>query len=351
MKYQDYYDTLGVARGASQEEIQKAYRKLARKYHPDVNKAKGAEDQFKLANEANEVLGDPKKRKRYDELGANWQAGQDFQPPPGGGFAGAGGQFHFDGSGAGSGAGAQFGDFSDFFSAVFGAQGFSTQGNSGQQHASQFNAEDLFGQQMGQGAGRGRPRGAGGARSSSHRRTAAPQTVEVQLGVEDLLSARPHSFTFELSERDPSGTMRRHTKSFDVKIPAGSKEGSIVRLAGQGPEGSDLLLKIRLRPSPQFTINDYDLIVPLRVAPWEAVLGAKVELRLPDGEVKLSIPAGARSGQRLRLKGRGLFKAKEERGDAFAELQIVVPETVSDDERALYERLKELSTISPRKGS
>jgi curved DNA-binding protein len=334
MKYQDYYETLGVARGASQEEIQKAYRKLARKYHPDINKAKGAEDQFKKVNAANEVLGDPKKRSRYDALGANWQAGQDFQPPPGGGAgsgfgAGAGAQFNFGGGGA---------DFSDFFSAIFGSQ-FGGQQSFG--HQGGFAEQDLFG---------GRASAAGGrTRSRAQHRKPATQSVEVELTIEDLISTKPHSFTFELMEHAADGQMTRRTKTFDVRIPPGSKEGSVIRLAGQGSHGSDILLKIKLRPSAQITINDYDLIVPLKVAPWEAVLGSKVDLKLPDGEVKLTVPGGARTGQRLRLKGRGLFKSKEERGDAFAEIQIVVPETVSAGERALYEQLREASSFNPRR--
>lgn len=328
MKYQDYYETLGVPRAASQDEIQRAFRKLARKYHPDVNKSAGAEDRFKLINEANEVLGDPEKRKRYDALGANWRAGQDFQPPPGfdfsqfSGMGGNGGAFHFSSSGSGG-----F-DFSDFFGAIFGDQ-FSHSGARPRQRP-------------------GSPRGTRAAPSSTGE-PSTPAPLSLDLTLTELLSGRPKSITLDFVQSDPQGHQQRQRKQFEVRIPVGSKDGSLVRLKGQGPSGEDILIRLRLVLPQGLTVKDHDVIVPLRIAPWEAVLGGQAELTLPDGaEVKLQVPAGARAGQRLRLKGRGLPKGQSERGDVFAELLIMTPKQVSPEERELYEKLARISSFNPR---
>jgi curved DNA-binding protein len=327
MKYQDYYETLGVPRGATQDEIQRAFRKLARKYHPDVDKSPGAEERFKQINEANEVLGDPEKRKRYDALGANWRAGQEFQPPPGfdfsqfAGMGGSGGSFNFSTAGGGG-----F-DFSDFFGAIFGDQFSQTSARTAR-----------------------RPRSSSGRRSahsSMGERSTEPLTLDLTLT--ELFSGRPKSITLDFVPGDSHGPQHRERKQFEVRIPAGSKDGSVVRLKGQGPSGEDILIRLRLVVPPGVTIKEYDLVVPLRIAPWEAVLGTRAELPLPDGgTVKLQVPAGARTGQRLRLKGRGLPKSASERGDLYAELSVVTPRHVSAQERELYEKLARVSSFNPR---
>lgn len=310
MKFRDYYEVLGVARNASAEEIQKAYRKLARKYHPDLNKTKEAESLFKEINEANEVLSDPEKRKRYDALGANWKAGQDFQPPPGW-EQGAGGGYGFNfGEG-----GADLGGFSDFFEAMFGggfggATGFGTRGGMG---------------------------GAGGARSF----TRQPQAQEAQLEitVDDAINGG----TKAIQLRDPTG----RTRSLNVKIPAGTAEGSTIRLSGQSGE-PDLFLRIKIAPHPRYSLSGNDLIVKLPISPWEAALGGKVDLVLPDGTIKLTIPPGAQSGSKLRIRGRGFGASKGERGDALAELKIVVPTSLSSNEKEMFQKLAETSRFNPR---
>lgn len=303
MKFKDYYEVLGVDRTASAEEIQKAYRKLARKCHPDINKTKEGEDRFKEINEANEVLGDPEKRKRYDMLGANYKAGQDFQPPPGWDFNRGGAQ-HF-GFGAGG------ADFSDFFSAIFG-RGF---------------------------AGGGSPfEGMGGARRG---RPFEPQAQEAELhiSVEDSFNGTTKSIEL----RDPQG----RTRSLNVKIPVGTADGSTIRLTGKKGE-SDLYLRIKLAPHPRYSVSGSDLVVKLPVSPWEAALGSKIDLMLPDGTIKVGVPAGSQSGSKLRIRGRGFSGAKGVRGDVLAEIKIVVPTSLSSSEREIYEKLQAISQFNPR---
>jgi curved DNA-binding protein len=306
VKFKDYYDTLGVDRKASPEEIQKAYRKLARKYHPDVNKTKDAEDRFKEINEANEVLSDPEKRKRYDALGANWKAGQDFRPPPEWGSNGEGFQFNFGEGGAG------FTGFSDFFDAIFGGAGFGGQG---------FGATKGFG-----GAGFG---------------TKAPQASEARLDIsfEEALQGAQKS----IQVQDQSGRAR----ALQVKIPVGTNDGVTIRLSGKGGEG-DLYLKIKLKPHVRYSILGNDLVVKLPISPWEAALGTKLDLALPDGVIKLSVPPGAQSGAKLRVRGRGFSIPKGGRGDAIAEIKIVVPPSLSAAERKGFEDLAAASRFNPR---
>jgi curved DNA-binding protein len=263
VKFRDYYDVLGVPRAASGEEIQKAYRKLARKYHPDINKTKEAEDKFKEINEANEVLSDPAKRKKYDTLGANWRAGQEFQPPPG-----------WDGSGFDFGGAHGMNGFSDFFEAFFGGAG-----------ASPFGAAGGFGG------------GAfGGARGQRVQRGAPPLEAEIEISIEDAVVGAKKKINLQ----DQTGKVR----SLTVTIPPGTAEGTKMKLSGKKGE-SDLLLKVRFAGHPRYSVVDHDLIVRLPLAPWEAALGSKVDLALPDGTIKLNVPAGAQSGSKLRVRGRG----------------------------------------------
>lgn len=304
MKFRDYYDVLGVARSASSEEIQKAYRKLARKFHPDINKTKEAEDRFKEINEANEVLSDPEKRKKYDTLGANWKAGQEFKPPPG--WEGAAG-FDFNGGGMNG--------FSDFFEAFFGGGG----------------------SPFGGAAGFGGP-GFGGA-GARMRRGPEPVEAEFEISIEDAVNGA----TKQIQLRDASGKVR----SLTVKIPAGTTEGTTMKLSGKKDEG-DVYLKVRFASHPRYSVAEHDLIVRLPVAPWEAALGAKVEVQLPDGSIKLAVPPGSQSGGKLRVRGRGLPKKSGGRGDLLAEIKVVVPTELSQSEREIYEKLASVSRFNPR---
>lgn len=335
VKYHDYYKTLGVARDASQDEIKRAYRKLAREYHPDVNKDPEAERKFREVSEAYEVLGDEDKRKKYDRLGANWKSGQDFTPPSGWeGFGGFGG-----GAGRGRTTRINFedlqghGGFSDFFEAIFGGGGgFGGMGG------------------MGAGAGRASTRAAPRARPG--------ETVEgsLTISLEDAYHGATRSVSLQTSTPTAGGQVERATKKLDVRIPPGTTDGSTIRLKGQGGAGvgggpaGDVLLKINIAPHARYRVDDHDLIATVPLAPWEAALGARVDVPTMEGEVTLTIPAGSQSGQRLRLRGKGLPKRgdKKERGDLYAELRIVVPKTLTEQERALYERLRDESEFRPR---
>jgi len=304
VKFKDYYDVLGVTRSATPEDIQKAYRKLARKFHPDINKTKEAEDRFKEINEANEVLSDQEKRKKYDTLGANWKAGQEFKPPPG--WEGAAG-FDFNGGGMNG--------FSDFFEAFFGGGG------------------SPFGGAAGFGGG-----GFGGS-GARMRRGPEPVEAEFEIAIEDGVNGA----TKQIQLRDAAGKVR----SLTVKIPAGTTEGTTMKLSGKKDEG-DVYLKVRFAAHPRYSVVDHDLIVRLPVAPWEAALGAKVEVQLPDGGIKLAVPPGSQSGGKLRVRGRGLPKKSGARGDLLAEIRVMVPTELSQSEREIFEKLASVSRFNPR---
>ena len=279
--FEDYYQTLGVKRNASADEIKRAYRKLAQQYHPDRNQDADAHEQFSKIGEAYEVLKDPEKRKKYDRLGANWKQGEQFRAPPG--F-----EDIFGGGGRGGG-----GDFSDFFSSVFGRDG-------------------------GPGSGAGSPFGGHAPQ--------APHEQEVDLTVS--LHEAYHGGTRQLNlSGGPTGT-----RQIDVKVPAGVKPGSKIRLKGEG-----LLLKISVAPDPRFRLEGKNLVAPVTLSPAQAALGGKVDVPTFDGTVSLTVPAGVNSGQRLRLKGKGLGDA-----DLFAELKIAVPKNLTDAQRELYQQLRDL---------
>lgn len=332
VQFQDYYEVLGVSRSASAEEIQKAYRSLARKYHPDLNKAKGSEDKFKQLNEANEVLKDPEKRKKYDLLGENWKAGQEFQPPPGW-------EQMFSGGGPGrgrtqGGAGADgFAGFSDFFETLFGGQSFQNAGFGGQQFTG-------FGQSY----------------SSKQRGDTLEASMTVTL--EEVYNGATKAITLDTVDYDQTGQPRRSTKQYQVKIPAGINDGGVIRLSKQGGKGrnggadGDLLIRLNYATHPRFKVEEHDLVVQLPVSPWEAALGAKVPLQTLDAMVTVTVPPAAQSGSRLRLKHKGLSyksdKKSSERGDLFAEIKIVVPRQLSEKERELFESLAAESKFAPR---
>lgn len=322
MEYIDYYQALGLDRSASAAEIRKAYKRLARKYHPDLNKAADAEARFKRVNEAYEVLKDPQKRQRYDTLGANWQQGSPFEPPPGwrGAPGGGGVRVEFNEGG---------GDFSDFFETLFGgARGATRRGPRG------MGFEDLF--------GGGAQRRGGGPGAGPEWGTPPPSSdVEAELTVEleDVYEGRKRSFEIE----GPGGRRR-----YDVTIPQGIRDGERLRLAGQGAAGAGgrsghLLLTIRVAPHRLFRIEGDDLVVDLPVAAWDAALGASLSVPTVDGQVQLKLPAGVTSGQRLRLRGKGMPRRRGGHGDLLAAVRITVPSQLSVEQRELFERLKQTS--------
>lgn len=331
VKFQDYYETLSVPRNASKDEIQRAYRKLAKQFHPDVNKAPDADKKFKQASEAYEVLSDPDKRQRYDQLGADYKTGQEFNAPPGWEHADVGGQGGFNFSG---------GDFSDFFEAFFG------RGARGQ-HGGGVNVEDMF-ENIG-----GRR---GGGKARARRAPARGSDVEAQITItlEDACHGAARDITLQ-----PGAGEFGSPRSLRVKIPPGVTDGSAIRLAGQGQPGEDgapagdLLLRITLAPHPRYELVDgsADLITDVKITPWEAALGAKVDVPTLDGSITLTIPPGASSGQKLRLRGKGMPTrgAKGgDRGDLFVRILIAVPKTLTDEERELFEKLKQASKFDPR---
>lgn len=301
MEYKDYYKVLGVSRDASAETIKRAYRKLARQYHPDKNKAKSAEDKFKGINEANEVLSDPKKRRAYDQLGANWRAGERFTPPPGwsGGFGnrGAGG---FSGGGQ---------NFSDFFSTLFG------------------------------GAAGGNPFGSGGGFEASFQDMggggAQEQRATFTINLED---------SFLGSQRTVSLSNGR---TLNVRIPKGITPGQSIRLSGQGAHGSDLLLEVQFAPHTEFMVEGRDIHSTVTLAPWEAALGGRVPANTLGGTVDLNIPENSQAGKKLRLKGRGLPGASP--GDQIVTLAVTTPPAEDAGDRAFYEEMgKRFARFKPR---
>jgi curved DNA-binding protein len=319
VKFQDYYETLGVGRDASEDEIKRAYRKLARKYHPDVNKDKEAEEKFKQINEAHEVLKDPEKRKLYDQLGSDWQAGQDFKPPPGWQ------DVHFDFR---TGPGAEAFDFGGGFSDFF---------------------EMLFGGSMG-GGGRAR------ARQGSWMMRGQDHEAEVEIDLESAYHGTTRTLTLQGHEIDQQGQVRPTVQNIQVKIPPGVTDGSRIRLSGKGGEGmgggppGDLYLKVHIEPHPRFSMDGHNLQVEVPIAPWEAALGGTVQVVTMDGKVKLKIPCGSQSGQKLRLRGKGFPKKGGARGDLIARLKIVVPKDLTAREKELFTEMAKVSNFKPRKG-
>jgi curved DNA-binding protein len=315
----DFYEVLGVSRTATQDEIQRAYRKLARAHHPDVNKDPGAEDRFKDISEAYDVLSDPETRRRYDAFGADFRRIPDDVDPDtwNRAAAGAGGP----GSRAGAGRRAGRGPAGDTgFTAGFGDD---------------INLDDLFGGMFGGRAGRGWGPIPG-----------ADQEAVIELTVEEAYRGTRRSVTLEGGGE---------TRTLEVTIPAGVTSGQRIRLAGQGGRGTegasagDLYLIVRIVPHPKYRVEGRDLYVELPLAPWEAALGTTAAVDTPDGEAKVKVPAGTSSGRRLRLRGRGLPNPRGKPGDLFAEVRIVVPKELSAQERRLFEELAAKSTFDPRR--
>ena len=319
MEFKDYYTTLGVAKNASQEEIQRAYRKLARKYHPDVNKTSDAEETFKDVGEAYEVLKDPDKRAKYDRYGTAWKAAQQGggTPPPG---------------------------YEDVWFDVGGADDFKFSDNSG--FSSFF--EQLFGAAAGQrGPARGRRHAGGRTQSWAWNQPGADREARLALTLEEAA----HGGEREISL---SGPTAGEIKTYMVRIPKGVRPGQSIRLAGQGEPGvgnaspGDLYLNVELLSHATFRLEGRDLYTTVPVTPWEAALGAKVALPTLDRAVHVKIPAGSSSGRKIRLKGKGFPDAKSGAGDLYAEISIRVPEVLSVEEKKLFEQLAEVSKFAPR---
>jgi curved DNA-binding protein len=306
MKYKDYYSILGLERGASNEQIKKAYRRLARKYHPDVSKEANAEEKFKEVAEAYQTLKDADKRAAYDQLGKH-QPGQDFQPPPDW-------QQHWQPSGE---------------------ESFSAEG---------FDLSDLFEHLRG-------ARGGAGPRMSM---PGQDYEIAVPITIEQAYRGTELDLDLSLPEYDAQGQLRRVPQAFKARIPKGATDGQRLRVPGKGGKGfnggraGDLYLNISLRPHGLYRANGHDLYLDLPLAPWEAVLGTSVEVPTPGGTVRLKVPPGTQAARQLRLPRRGLPTPKGEPGNLYAVVQIVVPSVVSDAQQALYRQLAEVSAFAPR---
>ncbi len=312
MEFKDYYTLLGVERSASQDEIKRAYRKMARKYHPDVSKEADAEARFKEVGEAYEVLKDPEKRAAYDQLGARWKEGQDFQPPPGWDQG-----FEFHGGGFTE---ADASQFSDFFESLFG--GAHTRRGYSQGGPVHMRGEDTH--------------------------------AKVMIDLEDAYRGTTRPITLRHTEMGPDGRPQIKTRTLNVKIPKGVRQGQHIRLAGQGGAGvgqgeaGDLYLEIEFNPHPFYRVEGRDIYLDLPIAPWEAALGASVKAPTLGGVVELKIPPGAKSGSKMRLKGRGIPGTPA--GDLYAVLKVVVPPANSDEAKALYKQMAEKLAFNPRAG-
>jgi curved DNA-binding protein len=315
MEYKDYYKVLGVDRKASQDDIKHAYRRLARKYHPDVSKEKNAEEKFKELQEAYEVLKDSEKRTAYDQLGSNWQQGQDFRPPPGWGEQT---QFHTRGGRGRGFADSDLHGFSDFFSNLFG---------------SRFQQEDNF---------------------AGFKQRGSDQHAKVMISLEEAFHGTTRTFQLQLPEVSPSGEIHQSVRTIKVNIPPGAMQGQQLRLAKQGGPGAgggpagDLYLEIEIEPHSLFSLSGRDVYLTLPVTPWEAALGADIKIPTLAGKVGLKLAPGSQAGQKLRLKGRGM-PGKTGSGDQYAVVQIETPPAQTEEQRQLYEKMAHLMPYDPRK--
>jgi curved DNA-binding protein len=322
VKFRDYYEMLGVPRTAKNEEIKKSYRKLARKYHPDLNpNNKQSEEKFKEIQEAYEVLSDAEKRRQYDQLGAAWKNGADFTPPPGwsprpgpqGGPGGAGSINIEDLFGrAGE---QQRSPFSDFFEMLFGGMG---------------------------GMGGASPNAGTRTRTGGRASRAPESETEISLPLEDMHRGSIRKLTIRLGNSE---------KTMDVRIPPGARDDSKIRIPSGGPNGGDLYIRLRQQPHQRFNVKGDDTEVDVPITPWEAALGATVEVPTLDGKAEIRVPPGIGSGQKLRLRGQGLNIRGGGRGDHFAVLKIVMPKELSEAEKKLFQELSKVSKFSPRNGS
>ena len=304
MQYKDYYKTLGIERDATQEQVKKAYRRMARKYHPDVSTEADAEEQFKAVGEAYEVLKDPEKRAAYDQLGSQWRAGQDFRPPPGWDEG-----FEFSGEDAGV--------FSDFF-------------------------ESLFGRAAGRS---GTATGGFSARGRDHH-------ARVLIDVEDAYTGATRQISLHAPYIDSDGHVRTKERTLSVKIPKGVKQGQHIRLGGQGDPGmgqgphGDLYLEVEFRTHPLYRVQGRDVYMDIPVAPWELALGSRIQVPTPAGKVAVSIPPSSQSGAKLRLAERGI--PGQTKGDLYVVLQVKLPPADTDEARKLYRDMERELDFDPR---
>jgi curved DNA-binding protein len=313
MEFKDYYLTLGVARDATADDIKKSFRKLARKYHPDVSKEPDAEKRMQEVNEAYTVLSDAEKRAAYDQVGQGFQPGQDFRPPPDwdAGFEFSGHDFSPN----------EASGFSDFFSELFGRMG-------GAQH------------------------GGAHAHAGGFRAQGEDHHARVLLDLEDAFHGATRQISLRAPKVDAQGRVRLETRTLSVKIPSGVREGQIVRLTGQGAPGigggpaGDLLLEVHFNPHGRFRVDQRNLYLTLPVAPWEAALGAVVQVDLPDGSLKVRIPEGAQSGRQLRVKGKGI--PGNPPGDLLLDLKVVLPPADTPKAKELYETMARELNFDPR---
>jgi curved DNA-binding protein len=311
MEYKDYYDILGIKRDASQDEVKQAYRRLARKYHPDISKEAGAEAKFKDVGEAYEVLKDPEKRTAYDKFGSDWKTGQDFKAPPNWDAG-----FEFSGAGY---TGADTGGFSDFFEQLFGHTKFS-------------------------GAGQ---------RTATFRMQGENQHAKIVIRLEDAFHGSKQTITLTRAKVDEQGRVRTEPHSLHITIPKGIMEGQHIRLEGQGMPGigggpnGDLFLEIAFAQHPLFQVEGRDIYHTLATTPWEAALGATVTVPTLGGRVDLKIPAGSQGARKLRLKNRGLSSAKKQ-GDQYVTLRITVPEAKTEEQKKLYQEMAKIMVVNPR---
>jgi curved DNA-binding protein len=318
MEYKDYYKILGVERDATQDDIKRAYRKLARTLHPDINKEPGAEAKFKDLGEAYEVLKDPEKRAAYNELGANWKQGQDFRPPPNWDQG-----FEFSGGGYTNADSAQF---SDFF-------------------------ENLFGQAQ---AGRGGRGGFGGGARREYHAQGEDHHAKVVIDLRDAYTGAKRSITLRVPEVDDAGHVAVKDRTLNVTIPKGVREGQHIRLAGQGAPGmgkgqpGDLYLEVQFAPDPLFKVEGKDVYLDLPVTPWEAALGGSVKAPTPEGAVMLKIPPGSTKGRTMRLKGKGI--PGNPPGDMHAILKIETPPADTDKAKEIYQNMERELPFNPRAG-
>ncbi|WP_410209827.1 DnaJ C-terminal domain-containing protein [Aquirhabdus sp.] len=328
MEYKDYYQVLGVPRTATQDEIKQAYRKLARKYHPDVSKLPDAEERFKELGEANEVLKDPEKRAAYDPMGSQWKSGQQFEPPPNWNAG-----FEFGGRGASD---DQMGGFGGGFGGSFGG---------GHDHSDFF--ESLFGQ------GRQR-RQSGQGFSQQPPEQGQDHHAKVLIDLEDAYTGAKRSISLKTPSVDASGHVVMTERKLDVNIPKGIHAGQHLRLAGQGEKGAgktgDLFLEIAFNPHSLYRVEDRDVYLTLPLAPWEAALGASVNVPTPDGQVSLTIPAKSVAGRKMRLKGKGIpsSSANSPAGDFYVILEIALPPANTDREKEAYRAMAEAFDFNPR---
>ena len=310
MEYKDYYKILGISKDAAQDEVKRAYRKLARKYHPDINKAPDAEQKFKELGEAYEVLKDPEKRIAYDQFGSNWKDGQDFKPPP---DWDAGFEFRDAGFNR-----AETSGFSDFFSELFGS-------------------------------GRSSP----GGRTASFRSRGQDQHAKIVIPLADAYNGASRTITLDRPQVDKTGHVINRHHIINVNIPKGVFEGQHIRLEGQGMpgfgggKGGDLYLEIAFEPHPLFHAEKRDIHLVLPVTPWEAALGETIEMPTLGGKVRMKVPPGSQNDDRLRLKKRGLCSAKYS-GDQYVTLKIIIPKAHSKKQKELYRKMAKEMPINPR---